>query len=178
MVPVAILFLWNSRFHVAPFVHVRVRDALIDGVGSGQVALMSAVPVSAASGGVEMNSGSLHRYLAEAVWCPTALLPGPRLRWTHGDDTTTAVATLTNNTTSVSLEFRFGENGEVTGIYTPARWGTFQGGYKQVPWEGHFRDYREIDGVVVPAYGEVGWHIDGEWRAVWMGSVTAYQLRP
>jgi hypothetical protein len=59
---------------------------------------------------------------------------------------TKALATLTNDRVSVSLEFRFGASGEVTGIYTPARWGTFAGGYKQVPWEGHFRDYRERDG--------------------------------
>jgi hypothetical protein len=175
-VPAATGFLWNARVQVAPFVHVRVRDALIAGIGSGQVALMSALPVGAATGGVEMNSGSLHRYLAEAVWYPSALWPGPRLQWTHVD-ATTALATLTSDQASVSLEFRFADSGEVTGIYTPARWGTFAGGYRQVPWEGHFREYRERDGILVPTYGEVGWYIDGEWQAVWKGTVTAYRTR-
>ena len=176
LVPGAMGFLWDARVQVAPLVHVRVRDALIDGIGSGHVALMSALTVSAANGGVEMNSGSLHRYLAEAVWYPSALLPGPRLRWTPVD-ATRALASLTNGRTSVSLEFRFAESGEVTGIYTPGRWGTFPDGYRQVPWEGHFRDYRERDGILVPAYGEVGWYIDDEWRAVWKGMVTAYRAR-
>jgi hypothetical protein len=120
-----------------------------------------------------MNSGSLHRYLAEAVWYPTALLPGPKLKWTE-IDATRALATLTDHGVTVSLEFRFAGTGEVTGIYTPGRWGTFPGGYRQVPWEGHFRDYRERDGIVVPAEGDVGWYIDGEWRAVWKGTVTAF----
>ena len=176
VVPPAAGFLWNARVRVAPLLHVRVRDALIDGIGSGQVSLMSAFPVSAATGGLEMDSGSLHRYLAEAVWYPSALLPSSQLHWMP-IDATKALATLTNNRVSVSLEFRFGDSGEVTGIYTPARWGTFAGGFKQVPWEGHFREYRERDGVVVPTHGEVGWYIDDAWRAVWKGTVAAYQIR-
>jgi hypothetical protein len=176
VVPPATGFLWNARARVAPLLHVRVRDALIDGIGSGQVSLMSAFPVGASTGGLEMNSGSLHRYLAEAVWYPSALLPGSQLQWTS-IDATKALATLTNGRVRVSLEFRFADSGEVTGIYTPARWGTFGGGYKQVAWEGHFRDYRERNGVLVPTYGEVGWYVDGEWRVVWKGTVTAYQVR-
>jgi hypothetical protein len=176
VVPAAPGFVWNARVRVAPLLHVRVRDALIDGRGSGQVSLMSAFPMSADAGGIEMNSGSLHRYLAEAVWYPTALLPSAALTWTD-IDATRALATLTSRGVTVSLEFRFADNGEVTGIFTPARWGTFPGGYRQVPWEGHFRDYRERDGVVVPAEGEVGWYIDNEWRAVWKGVVVGYDAR-
>jgi hypothetical protein len=177
VVPPATGFVWNARVRVAPLVHVRVRDALVDGRGSGQVSLMSVFPISADAGGIEMNSGSLHRYLAEAVWYPEALLPSPALKWTHIDPTR-ALATVTSHGVTVSLEFRFAETGEVTGIYTPARWGTFRGGYRQAPWEGHFRDYRERDGVVVPAEGEVGWYIDDEWRAVWKGVVVAYDASP
>lgn len=176
VVPPAGGFAWNARVQIAPFVHVRVRDALIEGRGSGQVSLMSAVRVSAAAGGAEMNSGSLHRYLAESVWYPTALLPGPDLRWDE-IDATRALATMTDHGVSVSLEFRFAENGLVSGIYTPARWGTFAGGFRQLPWEGHFRDYSERQGVLVPTYGEVGWYIQDEWRAVWQGTVTGYEAR-
>jgi hypothetical protein len=176
VVPPAAGFLWNARVQVAPLLHVRVRDALIDGIGAGHVSLMSAFPVSAATGGLEMNSGSLHRYLAEAVWYPSALLPSSQLQWTP-INANKALATLTKDRVSVSLEFRFGDSGEVTGIYTPARWGTFAGGYRQVPWEGHFREYRERDGLLVPTQADVGWYIDGEWRAVWKGTVAAYQMR-
>lgn len=176
VVPPARGFLWNARVQVWPLVHVRVRDTLIDGSGSGQVSLMSAFTVSAAAGSLEMDSGSLHRYLAEAVWYPTALLPGPNLRWT-AIDARRALATITNERVSVSLEFRFADGGEVAGIYTPARWGTFKGGYRQVPWEGRFRGYRDRGGVLVPTEGEVGWYIDNQWRAVWRGTVTAYRAR-
>ena len=176
VVPAATGFVWNARVSVAPLLHVRVRDSLIEGLGSGQVSLLSAFTVGADAGTPEMNSGSLHRYLAEAVWYPTALLPSRKLRWTE-IDATRALATLTDHDVSVSLEFRFGETGEVTGIYTPGRWGTFAGGYRQVPWEGHFRDYREQGDVFVPTEGDVGWYVDNQWEAVWKGRVTEYRLR-
>lgn len=175
VVPPATGFVWNARVSVAPLLHVRVRDELIEGRGSGQVSLLSAFPVGGAAGTPEINSGSLHRYLAEAVWYPTALLPGPKLRWTE-IDATTALATLTDHGISVALEFRFGGGGEVTGIYTPERWGTFPEGYRQVPWEGRFGEYRVRDGVFVPTEGEVGWYVDGQWRSVWKGTITAFQL--
>ncbi len=174
--PGAVEFVWNARVAIAPLLHVRVRDAYIDGEGSGHVSLLSAIGVSASSGTPEMNSGSLHRFLAEAVWYPVALLPGPALQWSP-IDATRALATLTDRGTSVSLEFRFAETGEVTGIYTPGRWGTFGGGFEQRPWEGHFRHYSRTNGVLVPTEGDVGWYVDDEWRAVWKGTILDIDIR-
>ena len=176
VVPPATGFLWDARVRIAPLLHVRVRDALIEGRGSGQASVMSAFTISAAAGGIEMDAGSLHRYLAEAVWYPAALLPSPALTWAEMG-TNTALATLTTHGVSVSLEFRFADTGEVTGIYTPARWGSFAGGYRQAGWEGHFHNYRDRDGIVVPTEGEVGWYVGGEWRAVWKGVVVAWEMR-
>ena len=176
VVPPATGFVWNARVSIAPLLRVRVRDSLVEGRGAGQVSLLSAFPVSSAAGTQEMNSGSLHRYLAEAVWYPTALLPNAKLEWSP-IDASRALATLTDRGVSVSLEFRFAETGEVTGIYTAARWGTFEGGYRQVPWEGHFRDYQERDGVVVPTEGDVGWYVGDRWHAVWRGRIIGYRLQ-
>jgi hypothetical protein len=175
VMPPATRFEWNARVRLAPLLRLGVRDALIDGKGSGEVRLLS-FTVSASAATPEMNSGSLHRYLAEAVWYPSALRPGPALSWTD-IDAGRALATLTNHGATVSLEFRFAETGEVTGIYTPARWGKFPDGYRQAPWEGRFSNYREHDGIVVPADGEVGWYVADQYRVVWRGSVTAYHAR-
>ena len=177
VVPPANGFVWDARVTVAPLLHVRVRDSLIEGRGSGLVSFLSAFTLSAAADTPEMNSGSLHRFLAEAVWYPTALVPSPTLAWTAIDETK-ALATLTDHDVSVSLEFRFAKTGEVTGIYTPGRWGKFADGYRQVPWEGHFRDYREYNGMLLPTEGEVGWYVDGEWRPVWKGTMTEFEFRP
>ncbi|MGH7548258.1 MAG: DUF6544 family protein [Gemmatimonadales bacterium] len=157
-------FLWNARVRIAPLVHVRVRDAYVAGQGSGRVSLVSAISMASDSGRQELNSGSLHRYLAEAVRYPTALLPSAALQWSAINGTK-AMATLTDAGITVSLEFWFNDAGEVTGIYSPGRWGRFDGEYVQTPWEGHFRTYQERNGMLVPTEGEVGWYSSGAWRS-------------
>lgn len=165
-------FLWTARVRVAPALHLQVQDSLLGGRGAGRVALLSAIPLATTGGKIEINSGALHRFLAEAVWYPSALLPSAHLSWAAVDDSR-AVATLTDGTTKVSLEFRFNASDEVAGIYTPGRWGAFDGSYRQVAWEGRFGSYSRRDGVLVPSEGEVGWYADGEWRPVWRGTVVS-----
>jgi len=170
--PLSQAFFWNAKVKLAPLVHVRVLDSLLDGIGCGRVQLMSAIEVGSAVGSMEVNAGSLHRFLAEAVWYPWALMPSEHLAWTHLDSSR-SLATLTVGGLTVSLEFRFGVSGEVTGIYTPARWGRFGKRYLQLPWEGEFREYRQFDGFMLPSEGAVGWHRDGKLQWVWSARVEA-----
>ncbi|MDI5932826.1 hypothetical protein QLQ84_03405 [Halomonas sp. LN1S58] len=179
VVPPAVGFLWNARVEMPLATHLRVRDSYIDGSGAGCVSLLSALPVASAADTPALNSGALHRYLAEAVWCPTALLPRSGVMWSPIDDHT-AMATMTDRGTTVSLQFRFNDAGEVVGIYSPGRFGRFDGEYRRVPWEGHFRDYQVQGGMRVPGYGEVGWHDGGTLQLVWKGRITEvqYELEP
>ncbi len=183
VVPAAAAFLWNARVTLWGPAVLRVVDRLQDVQGAGQVLALSAIRVGTSVGGREMNEGALHRFLAEAVWCPTALLPGECLRWTPIDELR-ALATLSVSGTSVSLEFRFNEAGEVAGIYTPARWGRFGTSsgarFEQRGWEGRFRDYVDVQGLRVPSRGEVGWYApgpDAHWDAVWQGTLTHLDYR-
>lgn len=174
VVPVSSGFVWNAKVVMPLATHVRVVDSYNAGVGSGRVTLLSAFGVASESGAPELNSGALHRYLAEAVWYPTALLPQPGVTWTPINNQA-ALATLTDHGTTVSLEFRFNNVGEVTGIYSPGRFGRFDGKYKKVPWEGHFRNYEVRSGMRVPTYGEVGWYKNGKWQPVWKGNLVDVQ---
>lgn len=169
-------FVWNARVRLAPLIHLRVLDALVDGQGSGQVILQSILKVAEDAGTPAMNSGALHRFLAEAVWYPWVLAPSQALSWTAIDDQR-ALATLTCGTTAVSLEFHFKGDGTVAGIYTPARWGRFAGRYEQVPWEGRFSGYKRQNGILIPSTGEVGWYRDGQLRTVWRGTLIGYRIR-
>lgn len=173
--PPATGFVWNARVEMPFATHVRVLDSYVTGVGSGRVSLMSAFAIASESGAAALNSGALHRYLAEAVWFPTALLPQSGVVWSPIHDRA-ALASLTDNGITVSLEFRFNEAGEVTSIYSPGRFGRFDGEYKQVPWEGHFRNYQDRAGIRVPLYGEVGWYVDGTLQIVWKGDLIDLYL--
>lgn len=175
-VPPAVAFAWDARVDLALATSVRVLDSYTAGVGAGRVSLLAAFPVASPAGSPELDSGALHRYLAEAVWFPTALLPESGVVWNAMDDDHSAVASLTNGDTTVSLEFRFNDVGEVTSVYTPARFGRFGGQYRQAAWEGHFSNYVLRAGMRVPRYGEVGWYdADGALQLVWKGNVLDAQ---
>lgn len=179
VVPPAAGFVWNARVRLPLAAHLRVLDSYVAGSGAGHVSFLSALPVASAESSPELDSGALHRFLAEAVWYPTALLPGSGVVWSPIDEYA-ALATLTDRHTSVSLEFRVNEVGEVTGIFTPGRYGRFDGGFRQVPWEGHFRNYRLEAGMRVPSHGEVGWYDKGALQWVWKGDLLAacYEFMP
>jgi len=172
-------FSWDAWVRVLPLLHLRVRDAYANGVGSGQVKLLSTVTVASDRNRPELNAASLHRYLAEAVWYPTALLPTAGVQWRPVDDRS-AVATLSDSENTVSLEFRFNRLAEVVGIHTQGRWNRTAQGYELTPWEGHFSGYRSHQGVLVPAKGEVGWYANGRLEIVWRGDITSleYEFGP
>ncbi len=170
-------FIWDARVFMLPLIQLGVADRYVSGRGSSKVDLLSIITIAQESGGAEMNSGSLHRYLAEAVWYPTALLPGSGVRWSPIDDRH-ALATLTDSGTTVQLEFAFAQSGEVTGIHTSGRWGKFKDGFRKVAWEGHFGQYAERHGMRIPLEGEVGWYDEDKWHAVRKGRAidVAYQM--
>lgn len=174
VVPPAPGFVWNAQVEMPLATHLRVLDSYTAGIGAGRVSLLSAFAIASETGAPELNAGALYRYLAEAVWYPTALLPQSGVVWSPINDHA-AMATLTDRGTTVSLEFRFNEAGEVTGFYSPGRFGRFDGAYKQVPWEGHFRDYQTKAGMRVPCYGDVGWYDNGTLQLVWQGNIVEVQ---
>ena len=163
-------FVWDARVLIAPLIHVRVRDAYINSEASGKVSLMSLILMGKESSRPKLDSGALFRYLAEAVWYPTALLPESGVTW-EGIDETRAIATLKDGENTVSLEFRFNDMGEVTGIYTQKRYGLFDGAYEQHPWEGKFSHYEWHNGFKIPTQAEVGWHLPKGWWLFWQGTV-------
>lgn len=169
-------FFWDARVQLPLGLHLEIRDAYNQGAGYGAVALLSALTLAADSAGTELTAGALHRYLAEAVWYPVALFPSACLTWTP-ISSTKAQATLTDGPVVVSLQFWFNQAGEVTGIYTPCRWGRFDGHYEQRPWEGHFARYEDREGILVPTAGEVGWYEAGELALVWRGTILSLESR-
>jgi hypothetical protein len=114
---------------------------------------------------------ALHRYLAEAVWYPSALLPSSGVQWSAIDERR-AMASLSNAGMRAVLEFRFNDAGEVESVFTPGRWQQVGKSYRMTPWEGRFSDYRQHQGLRVPFKGEVGWHTDDRLDIVWRGEVT------
>ena len=163
--------MWDARIRMVPGVNVQVRDAYLAGAGSMRGDLFGLVRVVDAHDTREMAEGALQRYLAEAPWLPTALLPGSRVEWTAIDDGA-ARATLTDGQNSVSIEFRFNAAGEITGVYTPSRYREVKGSYEATPWEGRFTRYSQLGGMKIPTEAEVAWLLPAGRLPYWRGRIT------
>lgn len=164
-------FVWDAKIRTSPLLTVRVRDSYLEGTGSMLASVAGVIPVVNAWGRTDLASGALHRYLAEAVWLPTALLPGGGRTWEPIDDNA-ARATLTDSGVSVSLDFRFNDKGEIVSVYTPARYRDVNGKGVPTPWEGSFRGYERMDGMMVPREGEVAWILPEGRLTYWRGRVV------
>ena len=168
-------FVWDAKIRMSPLLTMRVRDSYLDGTGSMQACVAGVIPVVNAWGRTDLASGALHRYLAEAVWLPTSLLPRPGLSWEPIDDNT-ARATLTDSGVSVSLDFRFSDKGEIVSVYTPARYRDVNGKGVPTPWEGRHRGYERINGMMMPREGEVAWILPEGRLTYWQGRVVRGSL--
>lgn len=164
-------FVWDASIRRAPFVNVRVRDAYVRGEGFMEARLMALLTLLDERGKAELNAGALQRYLAEAVWFPTALLPSQGLTWSAIDDAT-ALATLTDSGTTVSLQFRFNAAGEVVGVFAPGRYREVRGSYQLTPWAGYFRNYEQRMGMRIPTEGAVEWQLLEGNLPYWRGRIV------
>jgi hypothetical protein len=164
-------FVWDATIRFAPLLDVHVRDSYMRGQGSMYGSIATLMPVVDQSATPEMALGALHRYLAEAVWLPTALLPGDGMSWSSIDDQT-ARATLTDGDNTVSADFHFGSSGEVLAI-SAERYRDVNGTHVLTPWVVRLRDYQRVRGVMVPLSGEVAWQLADVRLPYWRGRITS-----
>ena len=79
-------FVWDAQVRMIaalPWPCATVRDAYEDGHGSTRASLFSFIPLVNAAGAPAIDEAALQRYLAEAVWFPTALLPSEYVAWSR-----------------------------------------------------------------------------------------------
>ncbi len=151
-------FVWSAKIAMLPGVSIDVCDLYKDGKGGIRGKFLSLFTVIEAKEQKELNEGALQRYLAEAVWFPTALLPSQGVLWSAIDEQR-ARATVTDGATTTSLEFTFNDNGEIVSAYTPERYREVSGTYESTPWGGRYANYVDINGYLVPIECEVEWYL-------------------
>jgi hypothetical protein len=170
-------YFWDARVRMFPGVAVRVRDAYAAGEGILQAAVLGLFSVADGHDSGELAKGELMRFLAEAVWYPTALLPSQGVRW-EAADAHSARATLDDGTVTVTLLFRFDAEGLIDTVRAEARGRVEGASVVQMPWECRLWNYAKRAGMHVPLEGEVAWiHSDGA-KPYWRGKITtlAYEF--
>ena len=164
-------FVWDARMRMAPGVFTYVRDAFVDGRGFMRGAVLGILPVVHPTSAPELDAAALQRYLAEAVWLPTALLPSQGVKWSPLTGRS-ARARLSAGSVTVTLDFRFGEDHFIESVFSPSRFRAESGSNVATPWEGRFARYEERDGLRVPVEAEVAWLLPDKRLTYWRGSPT------
>lgn len=169
-------FVWDGTIRMAPGLPVRVHDAYVAGQGVLVPAIFGLIKLTELRGGGAIAEGEAMRWLAEAAWYPTALLPGQGVTWTAIDDHS-ALATLTDGDISITLTFRFGPDDLIASVWAEARERTVGGQLVPTPWEGRWSDYQRVEGMMVPMTGEVAWMLPEGAKPYWRGTITTLDYR-
>lgn len=164
-------FVWHASIAMMPAVTVNVCDSYIEGKGKMKGKLMSLYTLIDTPRSGKLDEGALQRYLAEAVWFPTALLPSQGVSW-RAIDKHHAEASVTDAGTTASLEFEFNEAGEIVSVFAPGRYREVNGEYVATPWKGRYADYVDVEGYRIPSKAEVEWQLDEQVYPYWRAKIA------
>jgi hypothetical protein len=172
-------FGWDARVVMVPGVSVYVHDAYVAGTGVLRAAVLGLVKVVDMADTPEMARGELMRFFAETAWYPTALLPSQGVQWEAVDDTS-ARATLADGKLTLTMLFRFSQDGLIDSVRAEGRERVTKGTTTVVPWQGRFWNYVLRDGMRVPVEGEVEWLLPEGAKPYWRGKTTGlvYEFSP
>jgi len=149
-------FIWKVLVHMMPGVHISGRDRYMYGQGEMLIKVMSFLKVVDAKG-LEMDQGTLLRYLAEICWVPTAALKD-YIKWEAIDDHH-AKAIMSYNDITADGIFEFDDEGHMI-AFEALRYGEFDGIYQLKPWRIEMHNIKDFSGFKLPIEGKVIWKLD------------------
>jgi len=164
-------FVWDARIQMAPLMPALVRDSYINRSAAMQASLYGAYTMVNERNKPQLDSGALQRFLGEAIWFPTALLPSAAIHWTSRDDRS-AFVTLQDGATTVTMLFEFGEDGMPVTI-SGDRFKEDRGSYTMQPWQIRCDRHELHDGLTIPSYCDVAWIVNGTRQPYWRGRITS-----
>lgn len=167
-------FDWDARVRMLPGLTAHVHDSYLAGEGILFAALFGLIKLVDLHGAGDLAEGQLMRFLAEAAWYPTALLPSQGVRW-EALDARSARATLTDVGTAVTMVFRFNDFGGIETVRAEARGRTVGKQVVPTPWQGRFWNDQERAGMRVPLEAEVAWVLPEGPKPYWRGRITDIQ---
>jgi len=165
-------FVWDAHIQMAPFMPVYVRDAYVGDHTEMRGNVLGLFPVVAEAATRDLAAGQLHRYLAETIWFPTALLPAHHRVFWEAIDATSAIAMIHDRGMAVSLRFTFTPDGDVREVFASDRMRAVNGGYEPTPWAVRCNDYQDRQGMRIPTWCEAEWRLPEGPQPYWRGRVT------
>jgi hypothetical protein len=158
-------FVWRASLPLVSKFSFEALDALDGRDGRLDARLLGVFPVARASGPKAVR-GELIRYLAELVWCPTAILTNPALVWREIDARTVEVCAPGVDPVA-SVRWEFDRHGDPILMRSNTR--PREG--ESASWRCYVDSWRWFDGVRMPTYGEVAWVFEDRDFTYWRGEV-------
>ena len=148
-------FVWYAKARPMPLVHIRARDLYLSGSGNMLVKPLSLFTLADARG-PEVDLAALLRFIAEAPWFPTALVPSDSVAWEAIDGSSARVIMRSGSVTASGV-FRFDSDGRIVEFETHERF--LADGQRAVrrPWGGVYHGYEEVDDFRIPSEVEARW---------------------
>jgi hypothetical protein len=168
-------FVWDARIGMTRFLDVYVRDAYVEGRGEMVAKVGGAWTVAREADAAALADGQLMRFLGEAMWFPTALLPGRNVTWTAIDDHA-ALATIIDRGRRVSLRFTFNAADDLIEVFAPNRMRATDGGYIATPWMVRCTRHEWRGTVRIPMRCEAEWQLADGPLAYWRGDVVSIRF--
>ena len=169
-------FVWNARMALAPGISIRVHDAYVVGIGTLRPAVWGLFSLTNQHGDGDIARGELTRYMMEATWYPTALLPSQGTRWVAVNDVS-ADATMQDGDIRMTMRYTFDADGLVTAVAAAERGALIDGKMVMLPWEGRMSNYQWRNGMRVPLTGEAAWLTPGGRKPYWRGTIDSMVYR-
>ena len=148
-------FVWSARATMRG-VPVHVRDHYHAGSGGLRVAALGLVPLPSDAPEADVTRSARGRLVAEAVWCPTALVH-PAVAW-EASGADRARFTLAVDGEPVAVDLRLAPDGGLREVAL-LRWGDADGEpWRALPYGFRVDAEATFGGVTIPG------HITGGWR--------------
>ena len=172
-------FDWYGKIDYLPGIDMRVHDAYIYGEGLLKASLMGRFTVADRHDREQLAVAELQRFLAEAPWYPTRLLPNSDLQWQAVDDHN-AIVTINDGMQQASLKITFDNNDLISQVHAQTRYRLVENTMIASPWRGRFWQYARHDGMLIPEAGEVGWLLPEGYLPYWRGTLhqADYEFAP
>ena len=161
-------FVWQANMDFAPLVPVVGRDKYWSGQSNMLMKVLGMIPVVDARG-PDLERSSLIRYVSEAIWFPTALLPGAHVQWAP-IDSNSAQITFRDGGLSTAAIYTFDDSGLPVSFRSEERVYGGGDGKTPYPWWGRFggAGFKEVaPGVRIATEGSAGWDLpEGEYEYI------------
>ncbi|PXW92425.1 hypothetical protein DES38_1023 [Streptohalobacillus salinus] len=166
-------YLWSVDLQMMPVISTTGRDYFYRGNGEMLIRLGHLFAVVDEQQNEKINESSMHRFLLELPWYPTAALE-TYMNWTAVDDET-AEATLNYNGQTVSAIFHFNTDAELEYVEAMRYKDTGPEAERQRCF-GEINSYTTVDGLRIPNQIAITWDLEGELFTWYELNAEAFQF--